>query len=620
MPSALHGLSILTTFYILTLIDYAAGSDTQNFTVALPAGTTNHGNPLLLCTPTQWTDYISFFLGNYVTHALTVVVLPGEEPVSYLTNALTSLLFPAFGAYRGLRAISVGYVSLRKSWKKGWSWKRLAGWLWGDGDDDESDLQKARRCGALCMIVRDKNWEPDDGDEIQECALWVKANSMPVKKKKRSKEASVSVQEVGVNDKQGLLATAEVELESMAPSIRTIDGSAPSKPSVQLSTYPAPWTYCREEGPDSIGSRAVRNCPESLAPGYTVVLLPACTPVRELPGDTTTDRIGSSYSLVKGTIALAQAVFAVKTLYEARGDQINEYGYAAFGLTVAPYALMSLVNLLGALSRPEYDAIYLVGTPGMIEERKRKGLSGGYYEGVVGEVLEADSVLQFQQHATAEGMALVSGPLKFYKKHGSVYVKRTLPTGTGEDAEEYALFKRDPNDILALEEDIPQLYLPSSSPFAYHPKAVSDITMPLPLPEINMTAECWVLPLSSKGLTSLLPRSVKYLEHSRSLSFFISLLPLIPIGVISHFRAGNSKVSQRVVTMLWLSWGALVGYLIAEIGVKDVLGERVKGKFRVKSVIGRGLWYLFIGAPAIAGYVIVGLMLKDYGSCLMLPD
>jgi hypothetical protein len=47
--------------------------------------------------------------------------------------------------------------------------------------------------------------------------------------------------------------------------------------------------------------------------------------------------ISSSYNIVGGLIALAQAIYTSVTLYQTRGDQINQYGYAAFGLTVAPF-------------------------------------------------------------------------------------------------------------------------------------------------------------------------------------------------------------------------------------------------------------------------------------------
>ena len=70
--------------------------------------------------------------------------------------------------------------------------------------------------------------------------------------------------------------------------------------------------------------------------------------------------ISSNYNFVKILVSLGQTLFAVATIYRTRGDQISKYGYAAFGLTVIPYAWMSLINLFGNLIRPEYPALYLV--------------------------------------------------------------------------------------------------------------------------------------------------------------------------------------------------------------------------------------------------------------------
>ncbi|KAK6339985.1 hypothetical protein TWF730_001762 [Orbilia blumenaviensis] len=71
-------------------------------------------------------------------------------------------------------------------------------------------------------------------------------------------------------------------------------------------------------------------------------------------------KLSSNYSLVKAVVAIGQTIFASITIYRSRGDQINRFGYAAFGLTVAPYALMSLVNLIGNLICPEYSTMYIV--------------------------------------------------------------------------------------------------------------------------------------------------------------------------------------------------------------------------------------------------------------------
>ena len=70
--------------------------------------------------------------------------------------------------------------------------------------------------------------------------------------------------------------------------------------------------------------------------------------------------IASSYSFVQGIAAIAQIFFASKELYDARGDQIGRYGYAAFGLTVIPYLWMSFLNLLAAIMRPQYSHQYLL--------------------------------------------------------------------------------------------------------------------------------------------------------------------------------------------------------------------------------------------------------------------
>jgi hypothetical protein len=59
------------------------------------------------------------------------------------------------------------------------------------------------------------------------------------------------------------------------------------------------------------------------------------------------------------------------TLYRARGNQIERFGYAAFGLTVAPYAVVSVLNLLGSGLCPEFAALYMVESLIMKEAAKR---------------------------------------------------------------------------------------------------------------------------------------------------------------------------------------------------------------------------------------------------------
>lgn len=99
--------------------------------------------------------------------------------------------------------------------------------------------------------------------------------------------------------------------------------------------------------------------------------------------------LSSSYIVVSILVALAQLGFAIATLYRTRGDQTVQYGYAAFGLTVTQYAMMSLLNTLGNLLCPQYSAVYLVRSHGMTDaESDPSGI--GLFEGVVGTLLEDD--------------------------------------------------------------------------------------------------------------------------------------------------------------------------------------------------------------------------------------
>jgi hypothetical protein len=102
--------------------------------------------------------------------------------------------------------------------------------------------------------------------------------------------------------------------------------------------------------------------------------------------------IASVYSFSKGIMAIFQTVYASMTLYQTRGSQISHYGYAAYGLTVVPYLLMSVINLLGTLLTPDYPTMYLVRSEVMVEAVRPEGAK---FEGVVGKLIEND-----QEHIT----------------------------------------------------------------------------------------------------------------------------------------------------------------------------------------------------------------------------
>lgn len=77
----------------------------QNTTISLPEGTSNHGDPELLCVPSRWTDVAKFFIANIVAHAATVQASPGEPLVRGGLAMLLAIIFPSSGVARGFDAI-----------------------------------------------------------------------------------------------------------------------------------------------------------------------------------------------------------------------------------------------------------------------------------------------------------------------------------------------------------------------------------------------------------------------------------------------------------------------------------------------------------------------------------
>ena len=121
--------------------------------------------------------------------------------------------------------------------------------------------------------------------------------------------------------------------------------------------------------------------------GYALVILPSnARVISDFPttGNKPSSKvvISKSYSIGKAAIAIFQFVFAVLTLVRSsEGNQIQLYGYSSFSLTVTPYAVMSLANLIANLFCPTYASLYMVRNSVMDEAESHLGKS---FDGVVG--------------------------------------------------------------------------------------------------------------------------------------------------------------------------------------------------------------------------------------------
>ncbi|KAJ7050592.1 hypothetical protein C8F01DRAFT_1034920, partial [Mycena amicta] len=357
----------------------------MNLTITVPYGTSNHGDPSLLCTPTHWTSILAFFLGNYIAHAATTLSYPGEEFGGYLQTIIIALLFPTAGVVRGFDAIFRCAI--------------LA----------TSDLMCAARAGALCMVIR-----INDSEE-----------------RPRTHHAPATTPRRDLGRGNANLTGVRTELTMHQRRLR-------GQTECHISAL--------DEGVSSLlvlptaGSQVALGSSRSKADYFlSAVLAVPIVLSGQLPLPSTRDKpivISTSRNAARAVVAIVQTCYGAFTLYRTRGDQIARYGYAAFGLTVAPYTIMSIINLLGSVLMPSYPTMYLVRSEVMDEIDSKFGRDGRpYFDGMVG-------VLEEVKHEDADGpisgpqfcllaavsigipLAIIGGLTKFHRGDSSTHAQR----------------------------------------------------------------------------------------------------------------------------------------------------------------------------------------------------
>jgi len=557
----------------------------QNITLPLPAGTSNHGTPGLLCTPTRWTDIVLFFLFNYVAHAATVLTRPGERPVDSIVSIAACLLFPVLGLYRGIEAIFSGAIFVKKD-----------------------DLRKAARSGALCMVVRGNDWRPVDGDEVGN-AVFRRENT-------------------GAN----VASTAGGGTILKRDSIATIADES----SLHVLVYSAPWINSKFGYPIYVNRQMIHGtC--SLPEGYRLAIVPPDSQFAPSLVPNTAIEISASYNLVKVLIALIQSGYALWTLYKSQGDQIHQFGYAAFGLTVAPYAVMSVVNLLGHLCRPDYPSLYLVENSIMNEARRR----GGVFEGSVCRVQEestavcgcglrdgndADELLFLADEkegitasfkttsppACCEARNSLTSDLE--KRHSSC-VSLTPHSHPIKPLPETLNYVGTQDDALLLIPCCNPIKRSPTNDFATHYR-LSKLT--LRKVRVPRRAHSWFVAFAP----NLSLGNARYWYLTKYLlTLIIAFTPLTINGALSHFQQGsiNPKTSStwRSYTMQGLILGVFSGIWWA---IEQEINDATQcAESRCRPII-RMIQYFVSGSSAIGVFVVVGQMIARYGTCVWVGD
>lgn len=386
-----------------------------------------------------------------------------------------------------------------------------------------------------------------------------------------------------------------------------------------------------------------------LPEGYSVATLPSnATIASSSHQDLNNVTISCSHSIPKVVVAIVQATYAIITVYRAQGDQIDRFGYAAFGFTVLPYIVMSLMNLLSALLLPDYPTLYIVRSL----ESDEATLLGGTVDGAIGRLVQRkDLYLNFLHSGSVceedgeqdvngidegdmtanQSICLGSRRSHFEEDSPRGYAGSTvslitsLPSDTF-DAKHYVNYERHwhgggENRHFAAQEGIPsQNWLKGDNEDITYKSARHVKRLKPNRPDqhasytqfaTNGDTERWQMKTQRWYKNQIFLASIV-------MACVFPIIPLAVIGGMTHFHKGHSTQAQRAWTMTWLacnlSMGPLLDWGFDPSHRPDNIAKRGKEVLKWYPIV-----FAFVYAvPAIGGFVTVGQMLREYGSCTFL--
>ncbi len=441
---------------------------------------------------------------------------------------------------------------------------------------NRNPLERAAAAGALRMVVRSVHWEADVGDRIKPKLndreeIWAGPG-------RRGWPKCEKVESEGTGG-DGSPRDAREEAQN-APLARDVTVYTDSDdPIAHHNTYSAPFSFERHIARDrhSFHGKALLPFGYEWAWVHEEAKISWAEPSREARGTTGgPPDISSNYNWVQSLVAIFQTGSAALTLYRSRGDQIQRYGYAAFGLTVIPYLVMSIVNLVAQIATADYPAVYMVSSPEMDEARRR----GGVFDGVVGR-LEPGAEDEGAERPVYDVKLLDGG------ESGSIKI---LERVSGSDAYPRVIRLERTDDFSAGR----RISIAAYTPFMIDPQA----STPKPSTGFSIWSfQYFVLPI------------------------LLGCLSLIVVGVLTRFENGESTAAQRGWIMSWLVVGIACGWLADVVSGALSSPQWMKTpegfEFRFSPVV-QVIAIILLGlfcVPALGGLVAVGGMLREYGIC-----
>ena len=224
-----------------------------------------------------------------------------------------------------------------------------------------SDLRKAANAGALCMVVkvapqslverirRKKHGLPPDPSDVEKEHSAENPENQSLHNQLLPKPSSVEQHQ-----------TASITLETHPVSDRNDDGDENDQDlhTSRFTRYVKRILFLLST--TNPQARKIHgSC--KLPKGYLLAPVPSNAVFeRQAGGEGAEVKITTTYNGIKAAAAVGQAIFASITLYEARGDQRKRYGYAAYGLTVLPFLIMSITNLCVNIVSADYPTMCCV--------------------------------------------------------------------------------------------------------------------------------------------------------------------------------------------------------------------------------------------------------------------
>lgn len=578
-------------------------------------------DPHVYCERTTWYSICWFLFSNYVLHALSVRSLPGENTYSTTAFKLCCLLIPYTGLRRGLCLIS------RAS--------NFAG----------SDLQCAARANALCMVIRTADWRPRDGDKIDGCQISIIDSAPDHASLSNTKPGSLFRNRTCETTKSMKSATSKSSIDRATSvdkkSLRRLDSTVAmnawryryhlrieikdlySRPPCQniiekvarvlIETY----RFSTQNPTDAIVSqenlKVQGHC--GLIPGYALSYVPPdmkiypryITKVMDstshTPGNTfrlrnsAETRIASAHNVPRVIFSIGQTISGGYALYKARGPQIERYGFAAFGLTVIPYLLISVVNFFGALFTSEYETIFLVHSSIMDEMIRR----GGRSDGVVGTIHPTiGGSLGLTDEKREESVETPSKKIVF-EEQGDLL--RCYDNSNPTEPQVYQISPYEP-PMMELKARVRRGFfsrLCHAWSYIKWPKPAAK-TSPQKIPTSKISIP------SHPAFTRLRrPRYQIYADLlCMGLLFLAVLMPYLIIWLLSGWKVNRSTNTQRNLILNWLICGLVHGYFVGHV-------ERLTGR---RGAL-KGLLYTFLcyGSYAVGGFVIIAEEMVESGDC-----